>query len=81
MRIDRFVGLKLRNLREERAAEPERLAAILSINLEALSAYENGIRRIPSTVLIDCCLHFGVPITHFFDGYEHAVRHPRAAGG
>ena len=80
MHIDRYVGLRLRLLREAQVAEPDRLAAILSINLEALSAYENGLKPIPATVLIDCCLHFDVPITHFFDGYERTIQHPRAAG-
>ena len=79
-RIDRYVGCRLRNMREVSAVDPERLAVILSINLEALSAYENGLQPIPATVLLDYCLHFVVPITHFFEGYEHADRFPRLNG-
>lgn len=80
-RIDGYVGLKLRDLREVRACDPERLAAILSINLEALSAYENGLKRIPATVLLDYCMHFDVPITYFFDGFERVNGFPGAARG
>ena len=79
MRIDRYVGSRLRQLRERYSADPERLAAVMSINLEALSAYENGLRQIPATVLIDYSLHFDVPITLFFEGYEWPGEHPKAA--
>ena len=68
--INRHIGAKLKQLREERGVDPEKLARILSISLERYSAFELGRTTISARHLYDLCDYFDVRVTLFFEGYE-----------
>lgn len=70
MSLDRHIGTKLRDLREERAVTPEKVAAYLSISLERYSAFELGREAISARHLYDICRLFDKPVTYFFEEYE-----------
>ena len=72
MSLDRFIGCRLRELREHRAVEPEKIANLLSIPLELYAAFELGRMPISARHLYDLCHYLDVPVTFFFEGYEDA---------
>ena len=59
MDIQRYIGKKLRELREERHLSLERVAHVLGVTRMSVSRYENG----KSTVSIDQLVQFAA----FFD--------------
>ena len=79
MSINRYIGRRLRELREAKGDSPEKIANILSISLERYAAFELGRVRITARHLFDLCCHFEVPVTYFYDGYELQARRNRQA--
>ena len=72
--ITKYIGSRLRELREAKGDSPEKVASFLSISLERYVAFELGRVRISARHLYDLSYYFGVTVTHFIDGYEDPAR-------
>ena len=51
---------RIKALREDRDLTQKNICAYLNIAQNTYSQYENGIREIPISFLINLCLYFGV---------------------
>ena len=75
MILDAYVGLRLRQLRQNRRADRERVSSDLGIASDVLSEYELGQRTIPARLLFGLACHFDVRLEYFFEGYEPVMPH------
>lgn len=70
MNLDKFVGSRLRRLRQREQIDRRRLAELLGADLETYAAYETGSRRLSAKTLFELACHFDVQVTYFFEGFE-----------
>ena len=70
MTLDKFIGLKMREIRLAKGSDAAKVAAALSISQEKYAAVELGKVRARPEVIIDAALFFDVPVTYFLDGFE-----------
>lgn len=70
MTLDKFIGLKLRELRTAKGHDAAKVAAALSVSPQHYAEIELGTSRARPEVMIDAALFFNVPVTHFLEGFE-----------
>lgn len=68
--IDRHVGGRLRDLRENAGMDGARLAAELRATTEEISGYEQGSIRISSDTLVRLCRVFSIGPSYFFNEFD-----------
>ena len=73
MSIDQNIGARLKRLRLERAEDPKRIAAIISVTPEHYCAFEEGRATMSAQVLFDLSSYLKVPISSFFDDLDLAA--------
>ena len=70
MNLDKYVGARLRRLRQDNQLDRRRLAEILGTDRDTYAAYEVGAQAISARVLFELACHFDVQVTYFFEGFE-----------
>ncbi len=68
--IDRYVGARLRSLRESRGMPPERLAAALNIPADRLLDLEEGRERITAQLMRSLSRILNAQPAEFFEGFS-----------
>ena len=68
--IDRIVGQRIRQRREELRFSQDRLASCLGISCQQLQKYERGINRVSASRLIELCRFLGASPDYFFEGID-----------
>jgi transcriptional regulator with XRE-family HTH domain len=68
--INRHVGGRLRDLRENDGMDGARLAAKLQATTEEISGYEQGSIQISSDTLLRLCRVFNVDPSYFFNEFD-----------
>ena len=71
--IDRYIGQRLRLLREAHNVTQISLAKSISVSYQQIQKYECGEGRICANRLFDFAAFFGVEIEYFFQGIPLAV--------
>ncbi len=66
-RSNRFVGQRLKSIRERLGASREELAVLLSIPSGDIVKFEKGQKRIPAAKIYILARHFDIPVADFFD--------------
>jgi transcriptional regulator with XRE-family HTH domain len=72
--LDRLVGIRIRQRREDLRMSQDKLATGLGISCQQLQKYERGINRVSASRLIELCRHLAIGPEFFFDGIELAGR-------
>ena len=70
MNLDKFVGSRLRQLRQRQQIDRRRLAEALGTDLETYAGYETGSRPLSAKTLYQLACHFDIHVTYFFEGFE-----------
>ncbi len=66
--IDRYVGERVKSLRESLGLSQATVAAALAMTADQLAAFERGAGRFAATDLLILIRMFGVPPVYFFEG-------------
>ena len=66
--IDRIVGLRIRERREQLGISQGRLGRHLGLTFSQIQKYEKGSNRIGAGRLFQIASFLGVPPSHFFEG-------------
>ena len=66
--VDRYVGRRLRGLRESRGLSQDDLARWLNTDAGCVERFEQGIDRAGAFVLSRLAARLGVSVTFFFEG-------------
>jgi transcriptional regulator with XRE-family HTH domain len=77
--IDRFLGLKIKQLRLLAGMTQQHLAAQLGVSPQQVFKIERGIDRVSASQLLLIARFFEVPVAELFEGYDS--RAPRDALG
>lgn len=72
MELNKFVGNKIRQFRENKRISQEILAAELNTTRQTVSRYENGERKVSQDVLYELAGIFNQPIDAFFPPRDHS---------
>lgn len=67
-RLDKHIGMRLRQLREQSGKSLDQLAGELGISAQLLSQYEVGQARCPAALLWTASIALGVNVGAFFEG-------------
>lgn len=70
MNLDKFVGSRLRRLRQQEQVDRRHLAELLGADLETYAAFETGSRPLSAKTLFELACYFDVQVTYFFEGFE-----------
>jgi CheY-like chemotaxis protein len=68
-RLDNFLGKKLQLCRSKVNWPLKTLASELNISLQQLHRYEQGVNKIPSSLLFEMVKIFNISVSDFFEGY------------
>ena len=68
--VDRWVGSRLRILRESRGLSLEAAGEILEVSQQQVSRYERGHHRLSAGQLYRLARGFDVPVSWFYEGYQ-----------
>lgn len=68
--IDKYVGRRLKNRREELGLSQEKLADALGISFQQVQKYERGFNRVGASRLFAIAQELGVTVSYFFEGLE-----------
>lgn len=68
--IDRIVGQRIKQRREELRFSQDRLATGLGISCQQLQKYERGINRVSASRLIELCRFLSASPDYFFEGID-----------
>lgn len=68
--IDRIVGQRIKQRREELRFSQDRLATGLGISCQQLQKYERGINRVSASRLIELCRLLSASPDYFFEGID-----------
>ncbi|EIA19271.1 helix-turn-helix transcriptional regulator [Listeria fleischmannii] len=77
MELNKFVGNKIRQFREEKGLSQETLAKRLNTTRQTISRYENGDRKANQDVLFELAKLFNQSVDAFFPPREKEVRDER----
>ena len=67
MQLDKYLGLRARQLRERYGVSQAMCAAVIGVAAKTYDAYESGEAPIPATALMKLSEYFNVQISFFFD--------------
>ena len=80
--VDLYVGQRIRQRRWEIDMTQQQLAEKVGIRFQQIQKYETGANRVSASRLWDIAAATGVPVSHFFEGFdERAANVQRPAGG
>lgn len=68
--IDRYVGGRVRQLRNSRGVTQRQLANAIGVTYQQLQKYESGVNRIGAGRLYRIAEALGAPLGYFFQGVE-----------
>lgn len=68
--VDAYVGERLRERRKALNLSQSELGDMVSLSLQQIQKYEQGINRIASSKLYEFSNVLRVPVNYFFDGFE-----------
>ena len=71
--IDRYVGGRVRQLRNRRGMTQRQLAKAIGVTYQQLQKYESGVNRMGAGRLYRIAEALGVPLGYFFEGVEAAT--------
>jgi transcriptional regulator with XRE-family HTH domain len=71
--IDRYVGMRLMQRREELGMGQQRLAVLLGISFQQVQKYERGANRVSASRLHTLARVLGVAPAYFFEGTDGLV--------
>ena len=63
--VDTWIGVRLREMRRDRALTLEKMAEVLGIGPQQLWKYENGVNSIRANLLLDLAARLGVSYIYF----------------
>ena len=69
--IERVIGARLHNKRNEIGKKAKAFAASVGIQVENLSDFEAGERRIDAKIMLKMCKELGVSARYFFEPLFH----------
>jgi len=72
--LDKFLGLKLKLLRLNKKWSLKTIAKKLEISVNEIQKYEDGLIRIPASLLYKITDTLNIPITSLLEGYNHDDR-------
>ncbi|WIV52182.1 helix-turn-helix transcriptional regulator [Marivivens sp. LCG002] len=68
--VDLHVANQIRNARVMRGMTQSALAKHIGCSFQQLQKYETGQNRVSASRLHDIAIALGLPVAHFFEGYE-----------
>lgn len=68
--IDKFVGRRLKQRRDELGLSQEKLADKLGISFQQVQKYERGFNRVGASRLFAIAKELGVTVSYFFESLE-----------
>lgn len=70
--VDHYVGLRIRERRQQRGVTQQELARALGISYQQVQKYENGTNRVSAGRLYILAQALDLEIADFFDGFDSA---------
>ena len=67
LKLDKHIGIKLRNKRVERKLNQTKVADVLGVTFQQVQKYERGINRISAGRLFQFSRILDVPVGYFYD--------------
>lgn len=74
--LDRHIGIRLRQLRQQHRISAEKLAEALETTQQQISRYENGNNKLSASQLYCLAEVLSVPLAWFFLGYQPIEPYP-----
>ncbi len=68
--LDKFLGKRIRNFRTKMRWPLKKLASELSISIQQVQRYEQGVNKISASLLHEIAKIFNTQISYFFEGFE-----------
>ncbi len=72
--VDRFVGGRIRERRIMMGLTQQEMAELISVSYQQAHKYERGYNRVSAGLLFEIAQALGVPVSHFFDGFEDGAQ-------
>ncbi len=72
-KLDSFLGKKITFFRSKLKWPLKTLSSHLGISIQQLHRYENGINKIPASLLFEMAHIFQTEISSFFEGYQNST--------
>jgi len=72
--IDRHVGIKIGQRRQEVGLSRRALGELVGIGLKQVNKYETAANRVSAGRLFDIATALGVPPAYFFEGLRHGLQ-------
>jgi len=69
--LDRYIGKQLKRRRRLIGMTQQQLAARVGVRFQQIHKYETGLNKISASRLWCIADALEVPVTHFYDGYQH----------
>ena len=70
IKLDKHIGIKLRNKRVERKLNQTKVANVLGVTVQQVQKYEKGSNGTNAFILLLLSEFFKVPISYFFEGFN-----------
>jgi transcriptional regulator with XRE-family HTH domain len=70
IKLDKHIGIKLRNKRVERKLNQTKVANVLGVTFQQVQKYEKGSNGTNAFILLLLSEFFKVPISYFFEGFN-----------
>ena len=70
LKLDKHIGIKLRNKRVERKLNQTKVADVLGVTFQQVQKYEKGSNGTNSFILLLLSEFFKVPVSYFFEGFN-----------
>lgn len=71
IKLDKHIGIKLRNKRVERKLNQTKVADVLNCTFQQIQKFEKGSNGLSAFYLGKLAKFFKVPVSYFFDGFSY----------
>lgn len=71
-RLDKYIGKRLKQLRESRGLNQEAVGELLEVSLQQISRFENNKHSLSAAQLYQLARGLDVPMSWFSDGYKES---------